>query len=183
MLRVLVTKDQILIYLFHQQSKGKGSVRRDEESSRVTYYWISFATILWKNLKFFCVFIHFINRESKNNRWNQVTFHVEFFPTHDMFPIGKSISYIDKQLDHMLVFFFLIQSWMWCLCLPIWIWQVSCIVCRDVLVECAMRGKLVDRFRWSVFWILLQVRALTSTAEQKVLNARWRRSYLSTVGK
>ena len=132
MLRVLVTKDQILIYLFHQQSKGKGSVRRDEESSRVTYYWISFATILWKNLKFFCVFIHFINRESKNNRWNQVTFHVEFFPTHDMFPIGKSISYIDKQLDHMLVFFFLIQSWMWCLCLPIWIWQVSCIVCRDV---------------------------------------------------
>ena len=151
MLRVLVTKDQILIYLFHQhqiliylfhqhqiriylfhqhqiriylfhqQSKGKGSVRREETSSGLTYYWISFATILWKNLKFFCVFIHFINRETKNNRWNQVIFHVEFVPTHDMFPIGKSISYIDKQLDHILVFFFLIQSWMWCLCLPIWI--------------------------------------------------------------
>ena len=120
LLRVLVTKDQILIYLVHQQSKGKGSVRREEKSSRLTYYWISFATILWKNLKFFCVPIHFINQETKNNRWNRVTFHVEFFPTHSHREKYKLI-YMVKQLDHILVFLFLIQSWMWCLCLPIWI--------------------------------------------------------------
>lgn len=74
--------------LFHHQSKKEGSVRKEEKFLKVNVLFdLLCYFMLWKNVKFFCVFIHFINLGTKNNWWNYVIFHIEFFPSHNVLPV------------------------------------------------------------------------------------------------
>lgn len=50
--------------------------------------------ILWKNVRFLCIFIHFTHLGTQNNRGNHVIFHIEFFPTYNMISVYKSIGQI-----------------------------------------------------------------------------------------